>query len=169
MPGASGVRSIDQTETLGAGEARRLLTTGSGAGSWGGTNAGAARKRWSTARIGGAAAIVVLVVALVAVLRGRGAPSPAAPSSTGIAAEISVPESHPASTAAPPVSVTAEPVASAAPPSAEPEASHAPLAPVGAFPKRFEPKGAKPTPSASTKRPSAAPTFDPTGVIDPFQ
>jgi serine/threonine-protein kinase len=172
MPGASGVRSIDQTETLGAGEARRLLTTGSGAGSWGGTNAGAARKRWSTVRVGGAAAVVVLVVALIAVLRSRGAPASSsadAPASNGVAAAVSVPESPRASVAAPSTSATAEPVVAAAPPSAEPDASHPPAETGGGFPKRFEPRAAKPVPSASTKRPSAAPTFDPTGVIDPFQ
>jgi serine/threonine-protein kinase len=165
MPGASGVRAIEQIETLAAGEARSLLTTGSGAGSWGRTNAGASRRRWSATRIAGAAAVVVGVVGLVAVLRAGGDSQTAASANVGVALAVTIP-SQPA---LPTVAAAPEPAASAA--TSAPDPPRAPFAAVGPLHKRTNAKDSKPSPSSSAapKRAPSAPTFDPTGVIDPFQ
>jgi serine/threonine protein kinase len=173
MPGASAMRAVELAETLAAGEARNLLTTGSGAGSWGHTNAGAARRRWTTARVVGAAAIVVAVVGLVAMLRSAGDTEVASLASIGVAQAVTIPSLPEASSPTPvaplPVAATVAPLASTAPEPTRP--SLAPLAPLRGRPGAKDAKDANtsPTTSAAPKKAPSAPTFDPTGVIDPFQ
>ncbi len=170
MPGASGVRAVEQIETLGVGEGRNLLTTGSGAG-WGRTNAGSPRRRWSSARIGGAAAVVVVgVIGLFAVLRGSGDTQSPSAANVGVAQAVSLPPAAAPSAAADPAPASAAPAPSpAVANTTAPELPRTPLAGLAPLRKHPDPKEAKPTPSSSTKRAPAAPTFDPTGVIDPFQ
>ena len=167
LPGASSARAIQEAATLPASDGR-LLTTGSGAASWGGVGRSAKKSGWLRGPVLIPAAATAAAIVVMTFFGIRGTPSTSKAS----------PPTQAAATAAPPV-VDPLPAAPASPSTVlAPPVETEPMSPPStASPARApgRPGAGKHGPlraaaSGSAKKPAPAPSsFDSTAVINPFE
>jgi serine/threonine protein kinase len=171
VPGDSTSRLLSHATTLGAPEARDLLTTGSAAASSRGI-LGELRvtvwKRRRAALLGGAGVLALTVLAFVRLVSPTA--GSAAPATSSITVDVGHPEpsvasAPPPATAAADSAAAVESLPATAPPVPTPRAAH-----VG--PLHGHPKTAPAASSSGAHAKKAAPassTFDSSGVINPFE
>jgi serine/threonine-protein kinase len=180
MPDVTGNFALREAVTLPPGappEERAILTTSSGAASWGATQTepGAPNgwRRWRIPIFAAAGAAVILAVGVTRI-HGHASSASAAPAAMATAATVREPsKAASVSLETPPVAVIAAP--SSTPTAADSSAAPAAAPVVAATPpaRRSGPAHPGKAPSAAKAAASAAPPpqaqFDPNAVINPFQ